>query len=80
MANNQRAQTMLKKIAAIAIGASIGLAIVPLCGVAQAGDSRPPVKNVAKYSNAVLTLTQNSRNGTANPHISKMWGASGLRI
>jgi len=56
---------MLKKIAAIAIGASVGLAIVALCGAAQAKDSRPPVKNVAKYSNALLTLTQNSRQGIA---------------
>ena len=56
---------MLKTIAAIAIGASICLAMAPSCGVAKAKNSQPTVKAVAKYNSKLITLMQNSEEGTA---------------
>ena len=52
---------MFKKIVAIAIGASIGLAMVPSCGVAQVKNSALQVKGASNYNNIVLYLTQKSR-------------------
>ncbi len=58
MANNQRAQTMLKKIAAIAIGASVGLAMFAPCDAGQAHYYNLRIKDAVKYSNKMIPIKQ----------------------